>query len=124
MAGGFIRTVALNDVEIHGFHGLYDFEREEGNTFLVNLNVSFRVSPVSEAAEMEHTVNYEHLLQLVEHHFSGSELLLETLCDRIILDIVQLCPAAVSAMVSVKKKNPPLRGRVDSSEVSVRYTAD
>jgi dihydroneopterin aldolase len=56
-----ISRVALEGLEFQAYHGVYDFERQAGNTFEVDIIVDTDFSGISENDNIVNTVDYEQL---------------------------------------------------------------
>ena len=57
-------TISLNNVRFRAYHGLYPEERQKGNDFVVNMQVSF--IPVSGSVlSLEDTIDYAELFEII-----------------------------------------------------------
>ena len=54
-------TIELNDLEFYAYHGVYDEEKEKGNTFIVNLEVTGEFDEAIKKDELTGTIDYEEL---------------------------------------------------------------
>jgi dihydroneopterin aldolase len=115
-------TVELRGAEFFARHGFYPEEQLLGCKFLVDIAVGF--IPVAELSQdkLSNTVNYEQLYQLTCLQMQHPRKLIETLAQSIIDDIKKEYSFVESITVSVKKINPPMRGKVDHSGVTISYT--
>jgi dihydroneopterin aldolase len=114
-------TVLLEGAEFFARHGFYPEEQLLGCKFLVDITVGF--IPVSELNEdnLANTVNYEQLYAIVEQQMQQAKKLIETLAYNIIEDIKKQYPYIEMATVTIKKLNPPMKGKVAHSGVSITY---
>jgi len=114
-------TVALQGAEFFARHGFYPAEQVLGGKFEVDASVGFM--PVSELNEdnLANTVNYEQLYAIIEQQMQQPKKLIETLAQAIIDDIKAQHPGIETATVVIKKLNPPMKGRVAYSSVSITY---
>lgn len=116
----YIQTVAIKDVKHHAFHGYYPEEQLVGCDFLVDVEVTF--TPQGDSEDLDRTVNYEVLNQLIDQEMKRCQKLLETVVANIINNIVERYDFLLTAKVGIKKLNPPMPGEVGHSFVSLNYS--
>lgn len=115
-----LQKIELSGLEFFSYHGLYDFEKKEGNTFYVDVAVTRKLhirQPVSD--NISDTVDYEILYAIVKQTMNGSVNLLETLVQDMVIQISNRFPFIYSVEVSVAKKNPPIGGQCREARVSL-----
>ena len=117
----YVQRVALKDVKFHAFHGYYPQEQLIGCNFLVDAEVTF--APKGDSEDLNETVNYEVLNQLITEEMQQCQKLLETLVLNMITKIRNLYPFILTAKVGITKLNPPMTGEVGASFVELSYTA-
>jgi Dihydroneopterin aldolase len=115
-----ILYVSLNHIELFAYHGIYTFEKEKGNTFIVSAKVGFEPDELITA--LDQTINYEHLLHIIQHYMQIPTPLLETIAQQIVRDVKLKYPAIKYAFLSIQKKNPPMKASIGSSEIIVEET--
>ncbi|MGZ3811579.1 MAG: dihydroneopterin aldolase [Mucilaginibacter sp.] len=115
-------TVALHGAEFFSRHGFYPEEQLLGCTFLVDITVDFL--PIGELNEdnLINTVNYEQLYQIAAVQMQKPRKLIETLAQAIIEDIKREYPFIEAAIITIRKLNPPMKGKVGHSGVTISYT--
>lgn len=112
-------TISLNNVRFRAYHGIHPEERQKGNDFVVNMQVSYR--PLSGTVySLEDTIDYVVLFELINTAMQQPVDLLETLAQSIAHDVYKRFPRIVSITVSVDKLNPPIDRF--SGTVGVRYS--
>lgn len=114
-----IRTVAINGLLINARIGVYDFERLEAGLFQIDASISMQAEVKSEAVQLEESMDYEILLRIIQEQMGEVEFLLETVANRIVLQVKDTFPEAISMMLHIQKKNPPLQAEMDSSSVKL-----
>jgi dihydroneopterin aldolase len=114
--------VALHGAEFFARHGYYPEEQLMGNKFVIDVEVGF--NPVNNLNDDElcNTLNYEQLYTVVCEEMKITRQLLETVVQAIIDRIKTEFQFAETIKVRLKKLNPPLKGRVESSSVTITYT--
>lgn len=111
--------INLNDAEFFAFHGYYPEEQLLGCRFLVSISVSFTPSDKLHEDELKNTVNYEQLYNIACEEMKVTRKLIETVATGIFDTIKQQFPFINSAKVTIKKMNPPLKGKVGHSSVVI-----
>ncbi|KAA0935775.1 MULTISPECIES: dihydroneopterin aldolase [Streptomyces] len=76
--------VALRGLKARGHHGVFPKEREEGQTFIVDLTLGLDTRPAAAADDLTKTVHYGVLAEEVVADVEREPVnLIETLADRI-----------------------------------------
>ena len=113
-------TINLHNLIFHAFHGVHEEERLLGNTFEVNISLSFiDDQPVK---TLEQTINYVTIYEIVKRRMQVATHLLEILVQDLTEEISTFDNRIISVSVSVEKKNPPIPN-IEGS-VSVTYKKD
>jgi 7,8-dihydroneopterin aldolase/epimerase/oxygenase len=100
-----IKLVAL---EFHAFHGVYDFEQQAGNNFILDLSVRFPLSRLPLEDSIDKAPDYQLLYHIASEEMKTASKLLETVALAIHKKIWKSFPEAVHVSVSIKKSNPPI----------------
>jgi dihydroneopterin aldolase len=120
MAAARADTITLTGITAFGHHGVFDFERREGQKFVVDLTCSLDLSPAAASDNLEHTIDYGALAQSVVDDITARPLnLIEALADR----IAQTClrhPTIAAVEVTVHKPQAPMP--VEVADVAVTLT--
>lgn len=100
-------TIQLKDLKFKAYHGLYDFEKINGNDFVVNVNVHFtpRVMPI---VQLHQTINYAEVYEVVKKRMNTPTELLENVVMDICHLIMQAFPIAEFVFASIEKTKPPI----------------
>ena len=115
----YIQTVALRDVKCYAFHGYYPEEQLTGIYFSVDVVVTF--TPNTDTENLEHTVNYEILNNIILEEMKNARKMLETVVKSILDRVVDNYPFVHTAEVGIKKLNPPMPGEIGHSFVQLSY---
>jgi 7,8-dihydroneopterin aldolase/epimerase/oxygenase len=110
-------TINLHNLIFHSFHGIHEEERILGNTFEVNVTLSF--SSAQTITALEQTINYATVYEIIKQRMQIATPLLETLVQDLSEEIRAFDNRIKSISVSVEKKNPPIPNMEGS--VSVHY---
>lgn len=99
--------------------GVFDFEREEDNDFMVD--VSFKIGSECFRSEcLESTVSYAEVYEVIEHHMAQEWLLLESVSSSIASAIKGRWPHTEDVSVKVTKIYPPIPGIRGSCSVEYK----
>jgi dihydroneopterin aldolase len=100
--------IILTGLRVHGRHGVHDFERRNGQDFLVDATVWLDLGPAAATDELSATLDYGALAQGAAHIVGGDPCnLIETVAARIATEI--LTDQRVQAVeVTVHKPQAPL----------------
>jgi dihydroneopterin aldolase len=112
--------IALTGLRAHGHHGVYAFERDRGQTFLVDAVLELDTAPAAADDDLERTVNYAELAQRLYAVLSGEPVnLLETLAQRL-ADVCLAYPLVDAVEITVHKPQAELGVPFDDVTVSIR----
>lgn len=114
-------VIALTDVRIHAFHGVMDQERKVGNEFKVNMRVEIPYSPSIKNDNIDDTVSYADLYNIVREEMAIPRSLLETVADSIAERIVDKWPQIQSGQITICKSTPPISTMTGEAEVTLFF---
>jgi dihydroneopterin aldolase len=100
-------SVHLYDLSFHAFHGMYEGEALVGNTFQVNLTVSYDDDRIK-TDDLRSLINYEELFEIVKKRMAIRSQLLEEIAETIILKIRHQYAMAKEISISIFKLEAPL----------------
>lgn len=110
--------VALRGIEIHAFHGLHDFEKKEGNTFIIDAFFWADISLAGKTDDVSHTVDYSIAFQIITEVMHGSpKNLMESLLEEMKTRLTIALPMVTTLELRIKKQAPPLPGTCAASEI-------
>jgi 7,8-dihydroneopterin aldolase/epimerase/oxygenase len=114
--------IALTGLRIRGRHGVYDFERVQGQEFVVDVVLELDLSTAAASDEVTDTVHYGQLAERLAEVVEGEPVnLIETLADR--LAAVCLTDQRVAAAtVTVHKPQAPIARDFSDVAVTLRRT--
>ena len=113
--------ILLENMEFHAFHGVYSDEKKNGNTFSVDLEFEADLQRAAETDDIDDTVNYELIYNIIQQEMNITSNLLEHVASRIYNAVKEQFPEISTLKVKVTKQNPPLNGKVQKVSVVV-YT--
>ena len=111
--------VGLYGAEFFARHGYYKEEQILGNYFLVTIEATFNPQHPAINDDLEKTLNYEHLCSIAHEQMKITSQLLETVAQGMADAVMQQFPYINNLQVEVKKLNPPMKGKIAASGVTV-----
>ncbi|QBX54969.1 dihydroneopterin aldolase [Nocardioides seonyuensis] len=76
--------LAIHGIECFAHHGVFDFERREGQVFVVDLVLGLDTAPAARSGELKDTVHYGTLVEAVKSAVERDPVdLVETVAQRI-----------------------------------------
>ncbi|WP_434743799.1 dihydroneopterin aldolase [Micromonospora sp. SH-82] len=100
--------ITLTGLRAHGRHGVYDFERLQGQDFVVDATLRLDLSGAARSDEVTDTVHYGELADRLVAVVTGEPVnLIETLADRL-LDVCLADPRVITATITVHKPQAPV----------------
>jgi len=115
--------IVLTGLRGFGHHGVYDFERAQGQEFVLDVALEIDLAPAAGTDDVADTVDYGALAQRLVAVVSGPPVnLIETLADR----LAQVCLAderVAAVEVTVHKPAAPVGVEVADVAVTIRRTS-
>jgi dihydroneopterin aldolase len=112
--------IAVRGINAHAHHGVYDWERERGQTFRVDAVLELDTTPAAADDDLDRTVNYAALAQRLHAVLTGEPVdLLETLAQRL-ADTCLADPLVDAVEITVHKPEADLGVPFDDVAVTIR----
>jgi 7,8-dihydroneopterin aldolase/epimerase/oxygenase len=116
--------LALRGLRAVGHHGVLDFERRDGQEFLVDVELALDTSSAARDDDLSQTVHYGELAQRLHHAIATDPVdLIETLAQR----LADVCLAEVrvaSVEVTVHKPHAPIQVAFDDVSLTIHRSRD
>ena len=112
-------SIKLTDIRFFAYHGVLEQERKAGNNYVVNIHLDAELSLACQSDNVEDTINYALVYNIVEEEMKIPSNLLEHVAMRILKSIKLTFPQVVSLEVRIAKNNPPVRGEIKCAEVII-----
>ncbi|WP_371371276.1 dihydroneopterin aldolase [Sporomusa aerivorans] len=110
--------VSIKNMVFYGFHGVYEFERELGQRFYVDIDMKANLEQAGKSDRLEETVDYvavyNQTKDIIEHQRFQ---LLEALSYHIAGEVLRLHPLVQEVVVRVRKPSVPIAAALDYVEV-------
>lgn len=103
-----VDELAVLGIECYGHHGVFEFEKREGQVFVIDLVLGVDSRPAAASDDLRDTVDYGSLVAQVKAAVEKDPVdLIETLAQRI-ADVCLLDDRVEWARVTVHKPNAPI----------------
>lgn len=101
-------TITLTGLRVHAHHGVFDFEREAGQTFVVDVAVRAELSRAAASDDLGATLHYGELAERIADAVRRDPVdLIETVAERVAALVLEH-PAAQAVRVTVHKPDAPI----------------
>ena len=114
-----MQYIELNGMVFHAFHGVMEQEKKVGNTFIIDLKLSFNMQKSIESDKLEDTINYATIYEIVKKEMEVPSNLLEHAAGRIIHAIKAAFSQIDNIKIRLSKRNPPIGGEIHSASVII-----
>ncbi|MBB6459942.1 dihydroneopterin aldolase [Flammeovirga kamogawensis] len=114
-------TIALEGMEFFAYHGYFEEEQKIGNKYGVDLIVATNFEKAALTDDLEGTINYMELYEIVKQRMAISTKLLEHIGQNIVDDIYKKWENSTNEVsVTIKKFNPPIGGICTASSITIK----
>lgn len=111
--------IELEGMEFKAYHGCLEQEKVRGNSFVVDFRGELDLYAAAESDNLNDTLNYGEIYDIVAEEMSIPSELLEHVAGRIVRAIEVRYPQLLSFSVRVSKKRPPVDGLAQWSRVTL-----
>lgn len=113
-------TITLTGLRVFGRHGVFDFERDQGQDFVVDVVLELDTRAAAASDELADTVHYGELAEALAAVVEGEPVsLLETLAQRL-ADTCLVDARVLAATVTVHKPQAPIPLAFTDLAVTIR----
>ena len=114
--------LVISGVECFGYHGVFDFEKREGQTFVVDLVLGLDTRAAAASDDLADTVNYGTLVADVKAAVERDPVdLIETVAQRI-TDVCLLDTRVEWARVTLHKPDAPIDATYSDVALTITRT--
>jgi dihydroneopterin aldolase len=115
-------SISLSGLRVRGFHGVYDFERRQGQDFIIDVRLEVPLSAAAASDDVADTVHYGELADALVAIVAGEPVnLIETLAERLAAECLR--DKRIDAVtVTVHKPQAPVPHEFTDVAVTVRRT--
>jgi len=109
--------ILLENIEIYARHGVFAQENTVGNVFIINLKIGKNLSKASVSDNIDDTLNYASVFEIVKQEMSVPSCLIEHVAGRIIRKLREFSSDITTIEIKISKRNPPVGGQVEYASV-------
>lgn len=102
-------SIELQQLRLHGYHGIYPGEDKVGSPYEISLKVLYHEGR-TDFSDLRDTINYAELFEIVRQRMQIPTPLLEKLADGIIRKIKHQYPQTREVVFTIYKLEPPIEG--------------
>ncbi len=108
MADGPIDELTVRGIECHGHHGVFEFEKRDGQPFVIDLTLGVGTTAAAASDDLRDTVDYGSLVSAVKAAVETDPVdLIETLAQRV-ADVCLADDRVAWTRVTVHKPDAPI----------------
>jgi dihydroneopterin aldolase len=112
--------IRVDGIRVRAHHGCLPEEGVIGGDYVVNVRIDADFTPSVKSDELDDTVDYCVVFELVKQEMAIRSKLIEHVAHRIVTQLRNRYPAVNSFEVEVIKIVPPMNGPVDQVSVLVQ----
>lgn len=117
-------SISITGLRVRAHHGVYDFEREHGQDFVIDLTVWLDLSAPASSDDVAQTIHYGELAERVHAAVASDPVdLIETVAQRVAA-IALSYDAAAGVRVTVHKPDAPIAVPFDDVSVTIERFAE
>lgn len=115
--------ITLTGLRVFGRHGVFDFERQRGQDFVIDVVLRLRTAEAARTDDVRDTVHYGEVAETIVAVVGGEPVnLIETLAERIAIAVLADRRLA-SVRVTVHKPQAPIDAEFQDVSVSIERAA-
>ncbi len=109
----------MRGISVHGHHGVFDFERRDGQEFVIDLVLAVDTRPAALQDDLQETVDYGTLVDEVRSAVERDPVdLIETLAQRI-ADVCLRHTRVEAVEVTVHKPHAPIQATFEDVALTI-----
>lgn len=109
--------IFLEEVKIYAYHGVLPEENLIGTYYLVNIEVHADIWKSTETDDLNDTISYADINDIVHQQMEIPSKLLEHVAGRIMKEINQKFPKISFIKLKITKISPPMKGEMKGASV-------
>ena len=111
--------IILENINIYAYHCIFTEEKKLGTYYIVNTEIVADITKAAETDDLNDTINYALINDIIHVEMKISSELLEHVAGRIIKKIKSEFPQVQKVKVKITKTKPPMKGEMKG--VSVEF---
>lgn len=102
-------------------HGVYEFEQKKNTTFEVNLTIYYDFSVSMQSDQLEDTLDYQVIYELISKEMLVRANLIEHIAYRMVESVSTAFEGIKKLKLKISKINPPIQGDIEKTEFEVKW---
>ncbi|KOA20127.1 bifunctional folate synthesis protein [Clostridium homopropionicum DSM 5847] len=112
--------IFIKDLEIYGYHGVYEEEKRIGQKFLISAELFLNLSPAGKSDDLSKTVNYGQLSNELEKEFNKNKYdLIEKAAEELSKFVLLNYGEVERVKITIKKPWAPIGKPIDYAAVEI-----
>ena len=116
--------ILIEDLKIFAKHGVLQEENVVGTYYLVNLEIEANIWKASQTDDLEDTINYAEINDIIHQEMAIPSKLLEHVIGRIFSKLEQNFPQITAMKIKLTKVNPPMKGEMKGVSIEMEKRMD
>ncbi|MCF8275474.1 MAG: dihydroneopterin aldolase [Flavobacteriales bacterium] len=112
-----MQELYIEDIRLHAYHGCLEEEGRIGGKYRIDIKAVADFSACADSDDLNKTVDYVVIYNLVEEEMAVRSKLIETVAKRIALKLREQYTWVSEWEVSLTKFNPPVGGSLGQSRI-------
>jgi len=112
-------NILIRSLKIFAHHGVLPQERTVGAYFIINLSIETDFTRAMDTDELEGTISYAEVYEVVKTEMAVPSNLLEHVAGRICMALFERFPSAEAIHLEILKENPPMGADCAGAGISV-----
>lgn len=112
--------IIIKDLRIYAYHGVNDFEKQRGQTFILDVEISADLTKACETDNLEDTINYSQAVNIIKDTMIARSYDLIERAAQVTADaLLDGLPLAESVHIVLKKPKAPIRADFGYAAVEI-----
>lgn len=117
--------IYINGLTLKGHHGVLDFEKEQGQNFILDITATLDFSGARLSDDLNDTVSYADMIETIKNVFlSEKNDLIERVAERIAVALLENYKKIESITVLLKKPDAPIEAEFEFVAVEITKTRE
>ena len=117
-----MQDLFIEDIRLHAFHGCLPEEARIGGKYKIDIKAVADFSECADNDDLEKTVDYVVVYELVVEQMAIRSKLIETVAKRIAVKLQEVYPWVSEWEIGLTKYNPPVNGNLGQSRIVWRLS--
>ena len=114
-------TMRITGIEALGYHGLFEVERQNGQPFIVDVELKLDLSKAGKSDDLIDSIDYNDVAILINNEIVGPPVtLIEALAENISTKILKAYPKVEKVKTTVHKPRAPISVAFGDVSVTIK----